>query len=187
MLVGDSGTGKSSLISRYTENTFSEDFSSTIGIDYALKHVTLNDTVVKMQIWDTAGQEKFLSITSQYFRNSDGIVLVYDVTNRTSFSNIQFWIKEAQISCDPNTLMFIVGNKIDCEPRMVSFEEAEDMAKSLGFKYFETSSKTGKNVNEVFLDIGKLVMESRTIRNDDNPPALIENKSEHSNGYCWYC
>ena len=187
MLVGDSGTGKSSLINRFAEDTFSDEFSSTIGVDYKVKQVIVMDEKVKMQIWDTAGQERFLSITSQYFRNSDGLVIVFDVTNRNSFNNLQYWLDEAQNNCDPKTLKFIVGNKIDNEIRMVSYGEGEAKADMIGCKYFETSSKTGQNVEGFCLESGKLIMESRSIREEEEQSSVVEHHENQSNGYCSYC
>jgi small GTP-binding protein len=162
ILVGDSGTGKSCMLYRYISNGFSEDFQSTIGVEFGKKHVYLKDVdineryrenYVKVQIWDTAGQERFRSITTAYYRGTAAVIAVYDVSNLNSFLNIKEWIERyfsRTIEKERKyTILAIVGNKID-KTREVSIEQAASLSKEINAIYFETSCKTGAGVHEMF-------------------------------------
>jgi len=152
LLIGDSGVGKSSLLLRFADNSYSESFIATIGVDFKIKTIEVENKVVKLQIWDTAGQEKFRTITSSYYRGAHGIIIVYDVTNRESFDNVKNWINEIARYASENVNRLLVGNKSDLEgKKAVTYEEGKELADSLGINFIETSAKTSSNVEQSFL------------------------------------
>jgi len=152
LLVGDSGVGKSCLLLRYTDNSFSETFISTIGVDFKIKTILVDGKTVKLQIWDTAGQERFKTITSSYYRGSDGIFIVYDITDPVSFNNLRVWLNEIDRYMGKGGYkVLLVGNKADqVSSRAVQTAEAEEYASQLGCEFFETSAKENSNVEEIF-------------------------------------
>lgn len=162
LLLGDSSVGKSCILMRYTDNTFQEVFLSTIGIDFKFKDVELdNGKKVKIQIWDTAGQDRFHSMTRTYFKGAQGIILVYDVTNRKTFENIKKWVSQIKEEVSDKVSIVLVGNKIDIvEGRRVNIEEGEKMAKECGISYFETSAKLGQNIDSTFKELVKMTVKS---------------------------
>jgi len=152
LLVGDSGVGKSSLLLRYVEDTFSPSFISTIGIDFKIKTTKLlNGTPVKLQIWDTAGQERFRTITSAYYRGAMAVIIVYDIGNKESFHRLAYWIEEIELNARNDPIKVIVGNKCDdVEKRCVGETEGKTFANQRSYHFMETSSLSGKNVKELF-------------------------------------
>ena len=159
ILIGDSTVGKSSLLRRFTDETFAEVSDPTVGVDFFAKLVKMSDgTAIKLQLWDTAGQERFRSITKSYYRNSVGVLVVYDICNKESFSHIPTWMSEAKRHIEPHKAVFVlVGCKYDIAQkdktgnvREVSEEEAREFAEINGINHFETSARTGLNVEEVF-------------------------------------
>jgi len=161
LLIGDSGVGKSSLLLRFSDNTFSDSFIATIGVDFKIKTMDINGAQVKLQIWDTAGQERFRTITSSYYRGAHGIIVVYDVTNYDSFSNVRKWLQEINRYASENVQKILVGNKCDLvTERKVSFEEAKELADELGVMFLETSAKNSTNVNVAFEQMAKRIKES---------------------------
>ena len=136
---------------KFANNKFTEDYQATIGVEFGAKNITIDDQIFRIQIWDTAGQENFRSITRAYYKNSVCAMLVYDITNRSSFENLQDWLKDI-ISQSPKTVLIILlGNKIDLkEKREVEFEEGEQFAQKNGLIFMETSAKTGEGVEEIF-------------------------------------
>jgi len=155
LLVGESGVGKSCLLLRFAEGTFSQSFISTIGVDFKMKKVTLNDRVVKLQVWDTAGQERYRTIVSSFYRGAHGIILTFDVTDINSFLKVRHWLSEIKKNAPDGTRVLLVGNKSDLQSkRMVDAKEAQSFAEKSGLKYMETSAKDGTNVEEVFTTLG---------------------------------
>merc|ERR1719203_1151386 len=145
LMIGDAGVGKSSMLLRFTDDSFDDHIQSTIGVDFKVKHMDVNDKRVKLTIWDTAGQERFRTLTSSYYRGAQGVVMVYDVTRRESFENLEQWLKEVKVYCPNNgegVVKLLVGNKIDLEGRTISRAEAEDWARSQGMLFLEASAKT---------------------------------------------
>ena len=143
---------------RYTENTFNDIHLSTIGIDYKLKNVTLeNGDEAKIQIWDTAGQDRYKSITKSYIRGANGIILIYDVTNKKSFEGIQNWVKQIKEQVSSRVSVALVANKIDAEKRVVSPKEGMQLGKDINYPFYEASAKEGINVNECFDNIIKQI------------------------------
>jgi small GTP-binding protein len=152
LLIGDSNVGKTSLLLRYLDNTFSDKYITTIGVEFKSKDITLNNKTYKIHIWDTAGQERYKSITRNFYKHAEGIIFVYDITNKTSFSNLKNWISNAENEADFKII--IVGNKLDMESRReVSIEQLKKLAKKKNCKYFETSAKDNINVENLFLSI----------------------------------
>ncbi|KAL6624573.1 hypothetical protein ACP70R_031894 [Stipagrostis hirtigluma subsp. patula] len=151
VLIGDSGVGKSNLLSRFTRNDFSLDSKSTIGVEFATRTLHVEGKIIKAQIWDTAGQERYRAITSAYYRGALGAVLVYDVSKPTTFENINRWLKELRDHADSNIRIMLVGNKTDLKHlRAVATEDAQSYAEAEGLSYIETSALEATNVEEAF-------------------------------------
>lgn len=151
MLIGDSSVGKSSLLTRFADNTFSDSFLPTIGVDFKIRTIENSGSVIKLQMWDTAGQEKFKTITAAYYKGSHGILLVFDVCDKRSFVDVANWLNEVEKFSSPDVVKILVGNKCDMQgEREVSREEGELFASSMDMKYFETSAKSNRNVENVF-------------------------------------
>lgn len=150
VICGDAGVGKSCIFQRFLDNTYVP-FGATIGVDFRTKYLLHNPTQELLQIncWDTAGQEKFKSIVRTYFRGAHGIMLVFDITNSHSFTNIEKWIEESKNNA-PTVSMILVGNKAESKERVVSFAEASAYAEKVGIPYIETSAKTGLDVDNAF-------------------------------------
>jgi Ras-related protein Rab-8A len=166
-MIGDSGVGKTCLLLRYASESFSPTFITTIGIDFKIKNIQLDGKRIKLQIWDTAGQERFRTITTSYFRGAQGILLVYDVTDRQTFLSIRNWVAQIQMHADVNVNKILIGNKCDIvEGRSVSTEEGEALAKEYNIQFFETSAKQDINVERAFLLIASNVKDR--LVNDGN-------------------
>ena len=166
IIIGDSSVGKSNLLLRYAHDKFNEDYQATIGVEFGAKNVEIKNKTFRIQIWDTAGQENFRSITRAYYKNSVCAIIVYDITNKESFNNIQNWIEDCKNQC-PKTIFFVlVGNKNDLEnERRVSFDEGKKFADSNNILFFESSAKTGNNVEDIFYKSAECISE-RIIKND---------------------
>ena len=162
LLLGDSSVGKTCFLMRYTDNTFQEIHMSTIGLDYKLKNIQLEDgKMVKIQIWDTAGQDRFRSITKNYYKGAHGIILIYDITNKKSFENVRTWINQIKEEVSEKVSIILVGNKIDDEEhRVVATEDGEKIAKELGLMFFECSAKSGVNIDSTFNELVKKTVEN---------------------------
>ncbi|WCJ34444.1 hypothetical protein M5689_015754 [Euphorbia peplus] len=161
LLIGDSGVGKSSLLVSFISHSV-EDQSPTIGVDFKIKQLIVDGKRLKLTIWDTAGQERFRTLTSSYYRNAQGIILVYDVTRRESFTNLSdIWAKEVDLSCTNKACVkMLVGNKVDKESeRGVSQEEGLALAKEHGCLFLECSAKTRTNVEKCFEELAIKIME----------------------------
>eukprot|EP00270_Netrium_digitus_P001153 TRINITY_DN1125_c0_g1_i1.p1 TRINITY_DN1125_c0_g1~~TRINITY_DN1125_c0_g1_i1.p1 ORF type:complete len:209 (+),score=18.81 TRINITY_DN1125_c0_g1_i1:267-893(+) len=156
LLIGDSSVGKSSLLLRFAEDSFSHTFISTIGVDFKTKTVDIDGDQVKLSIWDTAGQERFRTITAAYYRGANGIVLVYDITSESSFNSIRSWIRNIEEHASENVCKILVGNKADMEEkRMVATSQGQALASEFKINFFETSAKADVNVEEAFLTIAR--------------------------------
>ncbi|XP_026194593.1 ras-related protein Rab-11B [Cyclospora cayetanensis] len=155
VLIGDSGVGKSNMLSRFTRDEFNLESKSTIGVEFATKSVYLDEgKVIKAQIWDTAGQERYRAITSAYYRGAVGALLVYDITKRQSFDNVERWLKELRDHADPNIVILLVGNKSDLRHlRGITPEEATRFANRENLAFIETSALDATNVEQAFHQI----------------------------------
>jgi len=160
LLIGDSGVGKSSLLLRFADNTFTESFISTIGVDFKIRTLEIDGSTVKLQIWDTAGQERFRTITSSYYRGAHGIIVVYDVTNPETFNNVQKWLQEIERYACETVHKLLVGNKCDLvTERKVSADDAREFADQLNLVFLETSAKDSTNVEEAFSKMARSIKE----------------------------
>ena len=162
LLLGDSSVGKTCVLLRYCDKTFQEAHLSTIGLDYRLKTMTLeNGKNIKLQIWDTAGQDRFRAITKNYYKGANGIILIYDVTNLQTYENVKNWINQIREEANPNVVIYLAGNKVDVneELRVVKAEEGQKIADEYNLTFYETSAKSGININEIFEDLVKKVDE----------------------------
>eukprot|EP01062_Namystynia_karyoxenos_P029612 TRINITY_DN2222_c0_g2_i1.p1 TRINITY_DN2222_c0_g2~~TRINITY_DN2222_c0_g2_i1.p1 ORF type:complete len:215 (+),score=83.55 TRINITY_DN2222_c0_g2_i1:100-744(+) len=165
LLIGDSTVGKSCLIVRFAEDKWEPNFISTIGVDFKVRNIDCGDKRIKLQIWDTAGQERFNNITRSYYRGSDGILVVYDVTNRESFEHVTKWLGELQKNTSDDAVRFLVGNKCDLSSQQVVTEQmGRAVAEERGMEFMQTSAKTGHNVEEVFSAITKLCVQREASR-----------------------
>lgn len=152
LLIGDSGVGKSSLLMRFADDTYSEGYLCTLGVDFKIRTIEQDGMRIKLQIWDTAGQERFRVITSSYYRGSRGIIVVYDVTDRESFSNVEHWVQEIEKYAPASVSILLVGTKCDMSAKkVVAYDEAKELADSLGIQFMETSAKTCVNVEQAFV------------------------------------
>ena len=160
-LIGDASAGKSSILMKYIDDVFQEDYVCTIGVDFKIKTMQVQGKRVKLQIWDTAGQERFKPITSCYFRGSNGCLVIYDIAYRPSFESVNTWVKDFRENNNTESTknIVIVGNKLDrASERQVTREEAEDLASRLECEYIEVSAKTGQQLPELFvLAAGKIL------------------------------
>ncbi|XP_067679360.1 ras-related protein Rab-1A-like isoform X1 [Haliotis asinina] len=161
LIIGDSGVGKSALLLRFTENTYLERFNTTIGVDFKFRTIFVEDKAVKLQIWDTSGQERFRAITSSYYRNIQGIIIMYDITSQTSFDNIERWIHQCDQYSTEGVNKMIVGNKTDLDKsRVVPECTAKEFAECRGMPYLETSVKENSQVDEVFCILAEDIINS---------------------------
>ena len=160
MMIGDQAVGKTALLVRYADDDFQEVLLPTIGIDFKIKTIELKGKVVKLQIWDTAGQERFRTITQAYYRGAMGILLIYDVTNTKSWSNVRNWVRNIEGNAPQTVNKILVGNKCDLGSlRQVSTQQGEQLAREYDMKFFETSARQNVNVQETFLKLATDVVE----------------------------
>ena len=151
IIIGDQAVGKSNILLRYTQGEFKNEYQTTIGVEFGAKNANINNTLYRIQIWDTAGQENFRSITRAYYKNSVCALVVYDITNKDSFNNVSTWIDDCKNQSPKTIYMILVGNKTDLEDkREVSTEEGQELADKYGIDFYESSAKTGENIEEIF-------------------------------------
>uniref|UniRef100_A0A0E0DF61 Uncharacterized protein n=1 Tax=Oryza meridionalis TaxID=40149 RepID=A0A0E0DF61_9ORYZ len=152
IIIGDTGVGKSCLLLQFTDKRFQPVHDLTIGVEFGARMITVDSRPVKLQIWDTAGQESFRSITRSYYRGAAGALLVYDITRRETFNHLASWLEDARQHANANMTIMLVGNKSDLSHRRaVSYEEGEQFAKEHGLIFMEASAKTAQNVEEAFV------------------------------------
>ena len=162
LLLGDTTVGKTSILLKYTDGYFPTTYVSTIGVEYKAKKLNINGNIIKLQIWDTAGQERFKSITHNYFKGADGILFVYDITQKKTFDNLKSWIKDSEES-NQNFKKVIIGNKIDREnERKVPNESLKKFCDERKIKGFEASAKFGDNIDESFEALIKMIIGEKT-------------------------
>ena len=156
IIIGDAYVGKSNLLLRYAHGQFRPDYQLTIGVEFGAKNIKIKDKIYRIQIWDTAGTESFRSVTRGYYKSSVCALVVYDIANRESFNNINDWIEDCKNQSPKTIFMVLVGNKSDLsEKRRVTIEEGQQMAKNHNLLFFETSAKTGENVDKIFEESAK--------------------------------
>lgn len=186
VLIGESGVGKTNLLSRFTRNEFNHDSRTTIGVEFSTRTLTLDGHLVKAQIWDTAGLERYRAITSAYYRGAVGALLVYDITKHQSYESVDRWLKELYDHADASILVMLVGNKSDLkdEAREVPTEEAKMYADSNGLLFMETSALDSTNVElsfeTILRDIYKKVLKSKGGTPKENTVVLSNDASSES-------
>ncbi|KAJ6262890.1 GTP-binding protein ypt2 [Drechslerella dactyloides] len=189
LLIGDSGVGKSCCLLRFSEDSFTPSFITTIGIDFKIRTIDLDGKRIKLQIWDTAGQERFRTITTAYYRGAMGILLVYDVTDERSFNNIQTWFQNVEQHATEGVNKILIGNKCDWEEkRVVSQERGQALANELGIPFMEVSAKANINVEEAFLllarDIKKRIMDSSSGEKERQGTVNVNETNPAAAGKC---
>ncbi|KAK9469569.1 ras family-domain-containing protein [Lipomyces arxii] len=175
LLIGDSGVGKSCLLLRFSEDSFTPSFITTIGIDFKIRTIDLDGKRIKMQIWDTAGQERFRTITTAYYRGAMGILLVYDVTDEKSFNNIRNWFSNVEQHASDGVNKLLIGNKCDWdEKRAISTEQGKALANELGIPFIEASAKANINVEEAFVSLARQIKQRVDLASDPQPASNID-------------
>lgn len=161
IVIGDSGVGKSCLTNKATKNIFEESYNATVGFEFFSFNIKINDKVVKLQIWDTCGQELYRSLITNFYRNSSLAIIVYAINSKESFENIDMWLKELRMHANPDAKVFLIGNKIDLEnERVIVAEQGLKYSKENGMQSFmEASAKTGLNAQNVFIEAAKVLYE----------------------------
>lgn len=168
IIIGDTGVGKSCLLLQFTDKRFQPVHDLTIGVEFGARMVQIEGRQIKLQIWDTAGQESFRSITRSYYRGAAGALLVYDITRRETFNHLTRWLEEARQNANQSMVIMLIGNKSDLDHRrQVTKEEGEKFAKEHGLIFLETSAKTAANVEEAFIHTAQKIYENITSGNMD--------------------
>ena len=163
LIIGDATVGKTSILSRFSKNSFNSNYLATVGLDFFTKDEIFEGKIIRIKIWDTAGQERYKSLTKGFFRNAQGIIIVFDVTNLESFNSLKYWIQSIQNNIDlekNNIPAIIIGNKIDLPEREVKKDDGEKFAKEQKYEYFETSAKSGEGVSESIRFLVKTLFEN---------------------------
>ena len=186
VLIGDTSVGKSCILTRYADDQFTENYVTTIGVDFRFKTMIVMDKIIKVQVWDTAGQERYRSITNAYYRGAEGILIIYDQTNKESFNNIDNWIEEVTKYTGKDVIICALGNKCDLKDNEISSDDIKNYIKKRKIKFFKVSAKTGSGVEDAFkYMIEQLILKSlkkmesnnkNTIQIDNNNK---QNKNEH--------
>ena len=187
ILIGDSGVGKTNILSKFIKNEFEERLKPTVGVEFGSKNFTIDGYLVKAQIWDTAGEERYRSITSAYYKGAKGCLLVYSITDRRSFDNIDKWIEQLKGNSDEDLCIILVGNKIDIEDFVdVKTEEGMEKAKSLNIPFMETSALNNQNIDKVFQKLIEEVYEKNSKIFIKNVSLIVDdqkNENEENNEY----
>lgn len=173
IIIGSSGVGKTAILKRLVEDTFSADSQSTIGVEFDSTVIEVDGQQVKLQIWDTAGQERFRSIAKAYFRNAVGVILVFDISERKTFDDVNMWLNDVHSLCDPTAVVILIGNKSDLsDNRVVTLAEAENFAQHHQLTYLETSAAEGTNVHEAFVQVATTIYRKgiKTPKPSPTPP-----------------
>ena len=182
IVIGDSGVGKSCLTNRATTNLFEDTYSATVGFEFLSFNVKINEKVVKLQIWDTCGQELYRSLITNFYRNSSLAIIVYAINSKDSFENIEMWLRELRTHSNPDAKVFVIGNKIDLEnERKITREQGENFAKTNKLHLFlESSAKTGFNAKKVFIKAAKVLYDEhlkyKNIEDNANPNSGEQNE-----------
>jgi small GTP-binding protein len=183
IIIGSSGVGKTAILKRLTEDSFSTDSQSTIGVEFDSTIVEVDGQSIKLQIWDTAGQERFRAIAKAYFRNAVGVILVFDICERKTFEDVNMWLNDVHLLCDPTAVVILIGNKSDLAPnRNVTLAEAEQYAQHHQLTYLETSAVSGANIREAFLKVATQIYRKAPKTAKPATPTVVQ--AEKSGGCC---
>jgi small GTP-binding protein len=184
IIIGSSGVGKTAILKRLVEDSFSNDSQSTIGVEFDSTIIEIDGQQVKLQIWDTAGQERFRSIAKAYFRNAVGVLLLFDICERKTFDEVNIWLTDVHALCDPTAVVLLIGNKGDLsQNRAVTLGEAEQFADHHHLTYLETSALTGTNVREAFENVATQIYRKGP-KSRSNAPVAPATKPPSSKGCC---
>jgi small GTP-binding protein len=175
LIVGESGVGKSSILTRFTEDTFSSDFMTTIGVDFKFKSLLIEGKTIRLQIWDTAGQERFRAITTCYYRGAQGILLVFDVTQPETFQKLPLWLEEIKKNCKKDVKVVVAANKIDEKVKNVDMNSVKEFCEKNALKYVETSAKENTNIEKVFTELARSVLGNTLATSDFKNKAGLTN------------
>jgi small GTP-binding protein len=196
IIIGDSGVGKSSLANKAIKNKFESNYNATIGFDCFQFYVKINNKIIKLQVWDTCGQEAYQSLITNFYRNCSLAIMVYSINKRNTYENLDLWLKELKTESNPDAKIFLIGNKCDLEKeREVTFEEANAYSEDMEFsKFFEASAKEGINAKEIFIEGARILYEdyieykseisSSSVSEKTNPQINNENKKEDKSACC---
>ena len=161
-MIGDTSVGKTSILSKYIDDKFDEVHISTIGVEFKVKSLTIKGKKVKLRIWDTSGQERYRSITQNFYRNANGILYIFDLTRKESFENIKDWLIESY-NCDSKVKKLLVGNKVDLDKnKQMDKQIIENYAEKKEMKYYEVSAKMGTNINKIFRELAESILSGKS-------------------------
>ena len=177
ILIGDPGVGKTSIMSKFVTNEFQSIYTATIGVEFKIKELYINNSIARLKIWDTCGQEKFRAITRQYFKDSNGVFIVFDLTNKDTIKRLNVWIKDIKDNVNNDFFIFLIGNKLDVKNRDISIsEEAKQFANDKKINYYEVSAKTGSGIYNVFEKMAiKLINKEKIEKNKNEENIKINN------------
>ena len=183
LIIGNSIVGKTSILTKYTSKSYTESYVATVGLDFFTKDETIDNKIIRIKIWDTAGQERYKAITKCFFQRAQGIIIVFDVTNKRSFDDLKMWIdsinSQSKLTEDlENMPIIIIGNKIDLPKRVIDKETALNFAKEQNLEYYETSAKTGEGIDNAIKELVKKVMVYINKKNGTDNLKLNENSSK---------
>ena len=186
IVIGDSGVGKSCLTNNAIKNTFDDDYNATVGFEFFTFNIKLNNKVVKLQIWDTCGQELYRSLITNFYRNTSLAIMVYAINEKNSFENVEMWLRELRTLANPDVKVFLIGNKIDLEKdRVITTEQGENFYKVNKLNLFmEASAKTGINAQNIFIKAAEILYEDYKKYNDNNSEDdygkhMLDNQSDN--------
>ncbi|KRX02148.1 P-loop containing nucleoside triphosphate hydrolase [Pseudocohnilembus persalinus] len=184
LIIGDSGVGKTNILTRFCDDQFTTSHLTTIGIDFKIKTIDIDGKKIKLQVWDTAGQERFKTITQTYYKGSMGIIMVYAINDRETFQNIESWMKQIKTHASQDVCKILVGNKCDMVDRQVQTEEGKQLAQCYDIQFFEVSAKDNINIAETFLSIAKDIKEKLLLTDGPNPngPGGTPLRPDNGNG-----
>ena len=191
MILGDANVGKSSLLNKYCKNEFNSKYKTTIGVDFQIKSLNINNKKIKLEIWDTAGMERYRILTKNYFNGSDGFIILYDITSRESFNNTNNWIQQIKDLVGDDLKCILFGNKNDLnKERKVNINEGKELAKKYDFPFYETSAKDGTNIekgfNSLLMNILGDIQTVKNIKNRRKNSSTLKKpeKNEEKKGCC---
>ena len=186
MLIGNSGVGKTCILSRFSSDSYNQSYISTVGIDFRIKTIEVNGKVIKLQIWDTAGQERFQSITSSYYRGAMGFLLVYDITDSQSFDCIGKWLRKIEENANEEAVIIILGNKCDLEnEREIGMRQAQEIADRYRIPFMETSTKSNINIERAFNEITRMILDNKFKKMNPNPYMPTKDYVPHVQKRLW--